>query len=305
MVLKSYKEIAEGRMITESAVLDLFGSYLSQGQTIAEALSNVLSDPVITESECEDIFLGTLLPEVIQAFSEIYCVVEAENPSVDLNTCFDLWCESQEIDIELGNFITQKINETASSFDEDEEDFIFKPQDWSRLSDEQRQDKVKAFLRALAGVQSDFNNNKPFIKNLDGKDSSYGDGNEYFLRQRNRPQAPYQRSAPDDKNDENNRLRTSRIPVSQEHHSLPNLPILENLHNPASHKRVSRYVDYVARTSKYLPERCSESPATQLKQGMKMSDEAQAKTLQSKDDRDTDWTDLQKAEFIASKRGSN
>jgi hypothetical protein len=78
----------------------------------------------------------------------------------------------------IGMSAAATINNHAAAEDDDEDEddedneAVFKPNDWDELSDDERQAKVKAFLRKIAKVHLDARDQKPFLKNLNIGDQS-------------------------------------------------------------------------------------------------------------------------------------
>jgi hypothetical protein len=59
--------------------------------------------------------------------------------------------------------------------DPDDDDVVFKIQDWQKLSDQERIQKVQAFLKKLAFAHNNFKDGpKPFLKNLTVGPNPYG-----------------------------------------------------------------------------------------------------------------------------------
>jgi hypothetical protein len=303
MILRSYREVIQESALNGSSVYDAFHNYLSRGITIMEALEKIIGDPVITESEADNLLSNVLFPEVIYNFAERFSVLDED---ADVNEAWELFSEIEELSGELQNHLAEIINQTAEAYftEEDAGDAVLTVDDWKKLTDEERADKVKAFLRALAGAPAEFTNLEPFIKQLDPGPDPYGNDR----RAKKYKTGPYNR-APfnDDDDNETSKLNPANVPIgSEKHHSLPNLPIQENLTDPGSAAKVRRYQRWM---ESHLPKSQGygqrENPADQLKAAFRLKTEAERKVLESKNDRDTDWTPIDKAEFIAKKRGNN
>jgi hypothetical protein len=311
MILKSYREvISEQRSsLDANAVLSFFHSCLHNGRTINGVLSAILSDPVVdsfTEQESDYLVYGILIPEMILEFAGRFSVLTEEESETDIDATFEAWAESEGLSRELSNLIATIINETTEAATKDEEndagDSVFSVDDWKNLSDEQRAEKVKIFLRCLAGVHDDARQNRPFIKSLkhsrDIHDNDYLGGVKAFDREKNR----FGRNN-DDFSDDDTPLKTATIPV--EGTKLPNRPIVEML-AVVDRGPVSRYVRYMNRTLKNTSAAGYQSPGKAIQDAGRLRDESEKKfDYGKKDDREQDWTLLSELELLNKKRKNN
>jgi hypothetical protein len=183
-------------IINENAIIRQFHNYL-QEYKIQEAVDALLQDCVnedLSEDELENIVGGILIPRIVLQFAEHYSEMDSRydyDPSEDnLNDLFETFCSFEHLSEDLADAVAIRINtlaeedniaakqqqQTPATQDSDDEDdnnsVVFHPDDWSKLSDEQRRAKVKAFLKKLSRAHIDMADLKPFIKNLNVGDQS-------------------------------------------------------------------------------------------------------------------------------------
>jgi hypothetical protein len=312
MILKRYREvISEQRSsLDANAVLSFFHSCLHNGRTINRALSAILSDPVVdsfTEQESDYLVYGILIPEMVLEFAGRFSAL-TEEETADINTGFERWAESEGLSQELSNLIATVINDATEAAAEDEDndarDSVFSVEDWKKLTDEQRAEKVKIFLRCLAGAHNDARLGKPFIKKLDaGRDiynNDYRGGVKTFDREANR----FGSNTNNDEDDNREPLRTSNIAV--ERTALPNRPIVEQLAVVDRGNSVQRYARYMNRTLKNTSAGGYSRPAKAVQEAGRLRDEENKKfDYGKKDDREKDYTPLNETEFLDKKRKNN
>jgi hypothetical protein len=187
--------------INENAILDRFNSYL-EDMNINDACSMALDDVFGDQQTKAEVFYECLLPRIVVLFAKKYESLNNvyDNPDDDpdyLNDCFDTWAGFSGLSPNLADLVATHINETAeryftevtddntipgddntgikrvrNAFDDvesddendDDENLAFTTGDWARLTDEQRRQKIAAFLKALARAHIDIADRQPFWK---------------------------------------------------------------------------------------------------------------------------------------------
>jgi hypothetical protein len=184
------------KQLNENALLRRFHSYLSEGLKVQDAVEMMLDEADMTVEKVLAV-QDVLIPEIIILFAEKYDqltnVYDYDSIDDDINLIFETFLRFEGLDdsnLDLASQLAAAIN-TAAMYDddgnedaddsddpesdEDENDVVFKGQEeWGELSDEERQDKVKAFLRKLARVGADARDMNPFLKSLDVGPNPYG-----------------------------------------------------------------------------------------------------------------------------------
>jgi hypothetical protein len=168
---------------------------LLQEYKIQEALDALFEDEDLSEDELGYIVGEILIPKAVIRFAEHYSEMDDRydyDPSEDnLNNIFQTWCSFEHLSDDLADAVTTTINTLAeedshrinlpsqkdgdsedAAEEDDDNNVVFKPEDWSKLSDEERKAKVKTFLRKLAAAHIDARELKPFLKNLNVGDQS-------------------------------------------------------------------------------------------------------------------------------------
>jgi len=207
--------------INEPEVVTRFQIYLEDAN-IHTAVSMIVDDcDGFSEEEIEYVIDDILIPSVVCRFAEHYNgIARLHNSDPNPISVFETFCTFEGIaDTNLANAIATAINEGAandadndddgdpdnSDWDSDnwghgtvddkgeidDQEVVFKREDWGKLSDEDRIKKVKLFLKKLSRVGNDAKNMRPFLKNLNVGDKEnylgvkYGDATKPFSRKAN------------------------------------------------------------------------------------------------------------------------
>jgi hypothetical protein len=152
--------------LNEAEILHRFHEYLEElnnAQAATEALLDDCRDPDMNVASCLYVLENIIVPEIMLSFAERF--LELDNcydydPSEDsLNSILEIFCAKEKLDSDLQNTLATAINEAAAQDeddeDEDDNDVVFKPgtqrpykqPEWTELSDEEKQAKVKRFLK--------------------------------------------------------------------------------------------------------------------------------------------------------------
>jgi hypothetical protein len=184
------------KQLNENALLHRFHSYLSEGLKIQDAVEMMLNEADMTVEKVLAV-QDVLIPEIVILFAEKYDqltnVYDYDSIDDDINLIFESFLRFEGLDdsnLDLASQLAAAINTAAmydddgnedaddtddSESDEDDNDVVFKGQEeWVELSDEERQKKVKTFLRKLARVGADARDINPFLKSLDVGPNPYG-----------------------------------------------------------------------------------------------------------------------------------
>jgi hypothetical protein len=115
--------------------------------------------------------------EMISDFAECLNAYEEQGNKVeDLNTAFQEYCSSGGIDLETQNTMAEVTNSATqedfeSSLAEETDDVVFQGDEWVKLSDFERLERIKNFLRMLsASPQPD----RKFVNVKVDKSSDFG-----------------------------------------------------------------------------------------------------------------------------------
>jgi hypothetical protein len=171
--------------INEDAVLGQFNYYRQElNLNVQEAAEQLLEDCIDEEDMSDEdleYVVETLIPEIIVLFAETYdsmtnCYDYSDDED-DLTQIFETWAKFEGLSENLQNEIADTIDEFVKHNDPDNDqdgdgkdedgdgqsetaDFIFKDNEWNRLSDSERQAKIKRFLKKLATAHLDMKNTK-------------------------------------------------------------------------------------------------------------------------------------------------
>jgi hypothetical protein len=204
--------------INESEVVNRFEIYLEDAN-IHTAASMIVDDcEGLSEEEIEHVLENIIVPTIMMKFAKKYA---------DLNELYgyehsptEVWSTFTEFEgineTGLANIVVQAINEGAAAdsdndsdgedsnddwdatdwgnadvddeVDIEDDDVVYSVDDWKNLSADERQNKVRLFLKKLARVGNDAKNMRPFLKNLNvGHKQNYlgvkyGDATKVFDR---------------------------------------------------------------------------------------------------------------------------
>jgi hypothetical protein len=179
----------QGAEDEENKISHLFQSYLQEmkiGIAFDQILGHLL-DEEFSDGETDYLVHEILMPEVVCLFAEKYSELDEvygyDSSSEDnLNSVFETFCKFEGLPGDLQNLLAATINNHAAAKDDEDDDddneAVFKPNDWDELSDDERQAKVKAFLKKIANAHLDARDQKPFLKNLDIGDQENPWGNQ-------------------------------------------------------------------------------------------------------------------------------
>ena len=140
---------------------------------IQDAFEQIFDDLInedLSEAETDYVVHEILMPELVILFAEKYDALDSAydyDPSEDnLNAIFETFCAAKHLSGDLANLLAATINKHAAAEDDEEEDdnnnnVVFKPNYWDELSDDERQAKVKAFLKKIANAQASWLGGQP------------------------------------------------------------------------------------------------------------------------------------------------
>ena len=173
----------------QNEIIRRFFWYVKE-MSLGDAFAATLADAENLEELDQVAVVECLLPEIAIRFANTYNeMTELYEDPPGLNSVFETFCAFEGLSQDLANVVAITINEGAASLlveesdddvdwknlklpkdgdedDVDDEDVVFKGQEWARLSDEERQAKVKAFLKKIAKAHANSRDIKPFLKNL-------------------------------------------------------------------------------------------------------------------------------------------
>jgi hypothetical protein len=165
------------------AIAQQFRRYL-QKMNIQQAIDMVLQDAEATRQELSHVSLShedlqqieaEILPEIAVAFANKFTSLDErfsyDDEDDNLNSIFSIFCKINSLNEDLAKSLAMLIN-SGTAYDandeddktEDDDDFIF--QQFEKLTDDERREKIKAFLRKLANVGNDSKQLRPFLSNL-------------------------------------------------------------------------------------------------------------------------------------------
>jgi hypothetical protein len=180
----------------ENEIVRCFYSYLEEsnaGDAVRAMLEDCRDSEDMNVEQTLLVFDNFLVPQIIQLFAERYDALTQDDHQMshDLNDIFQLFVSFENLSEAVADKIALAINsaaahaaaddpdnddgdhsndgnEDADEYDPDidDNDVVFKPQDWVKLSDAQRQQKVKLFVKKLATCHIDSREMRPFLKNL-------------------------------------------------------------------------------------------------------------------------------------------
>ncbi len=170
--------------INEDAVVELFRGY-SKSLNVQEAfetfLQDIIDEDVLSEGELEYVIEDVLIPEMVVSFAKHYVSMnECYGYEHDPNEVFHTYCEFHTIYENLKNALATTINVASADEhedDEDADDVIFDEDDWKKLSPQERNAKIKNFLKKIGHAHIDARDGLPFIKqslNIGDKPDTYG-----------------------------------------------------------------------------------------------------------------------------------
>jgi hypothetical protein len=167
--------------INEDTVLERFQAYLQDANKIGNALEMIIDDAVsesLSEGQALYIVENLILPQIVVRFAlHLNDLNEMYGYEHSPHEVLSAFCDFNELSEDFQNDIAQEIVEAAAAHsdgDVDDEDVVFKREDWTKLSSAERQAKEKSFLRKLAAAHLDMRDLKPFIKDLDVGANPYG-----------------------------------------------------------------------------------------------------------------------------------
>ena len=171
----------------QNEIVRRFFWYMKNSGNIGDAFAATPADAENLEELDQVAVAECLLPEIAISFANKYNeMTELYDDDPDVNSIFETFCKFEGLSQDLANVVAITINEGAAALlheevdddaDDDEEDIVFSSaDDWKKLSDSERQAKVKAFLRKLADAHRDIAAGEPFLKtlNVGDQENPYG-----------------------------------------------------------------------------------------------------------------------------------
>jgi hypothetical protein len=175
----------------QNEIIRRFFWYMKNSGNIGNAFAAALADAEHLGELAQHQVVECLLPKIAICFANKYNeMTELYDDEPDPQDLFETFCKFEGVSDAMSDVIAISINEGAAALlheelkdddddhDEDaDENIVFSSADyWKNLSDEQRQAKVKAFLRKLAHAHRDIADYKPFLKNLNigDQENPYG-----------------------------------------------------------------------------------------------------------------------------------
>ena len=173
----------------QNEIIRRFFWYVKE-MSLGDAFAATLADAENLEELDQVAVVECLLPEIAICFANKYNeMTELYEDPPQLNSVFETFCAFEGLSQDLANVVAITINEGAASLlveesdddvdwknlklpkdgdedDVDDEGVVFTGQEWARLSDEERQAKVKAFLKKIAKAHANSRDIKPFLKKL-------------------------------------------------------------------------------------------------------------------------------------------